>query len=188
LNLEKTEEIATLKNKIESMTARKTKYQKKSTASDEKARIVTEKLENITEKLLEYEIKAETFPDKYKRKLLKFTKKLDNVTIELAQTQEENNMYKNKVSNYEKKIHERKELRLLQEVIVESPKTKAKKYIKTTPVNVQVQVKSVHTQISLNIKTLVELKDMCKTRGISGYSGKKKIDLITFMLAHKKFI
>ena len=46
----------------------------------------------------------------------------------------------------------------------------------------------VHTQKSLNIKSVTELKDMCKIRGIGGYSGKIKADLITFMLNHKKFV
>jgi hypothetical protein len=46
--------------------------------------------------------------------------------------------------------------------------------------------KSKYTTKGLQVKLKSELKDMCRSKGIGGYSKFKKDDLIAFMLAHPK--
>lgn len=43
-----------------------------------------------------------------------------------------------------------------------------------------------YTETVLKEKTVQQLKDICKSCGIGGYSGKNKSPLINFMLDHKK--
>ena len=47
---------------------------------------------------------------------------------------------------------------------------------------------SKYTQKGLSIKSVMELKDLCRSKGIWGYSGKRKSDLIVFMLGNKKMV
>ena len=49
----------------------------------------------------------------------------------------------------------------------------------------KVSVQPKYTTISLTAKSMVELKDICRSNGIGGYSKYVKKDLIVFILTHK---
>ena len=186
-----------LQTKLLKMTQHKTKYMNKYRTTKTELDTSRKTGEYLQQKLGMYQTKlAESHSVyKYKNKVSRYEKKIKEHQDTITTLEDESKKLKEKAKKYIKILQENTDLKKKFELL--------KKANKATPLvekesndeeekkpKVVIPVKaSVHTQKSLNIiKSVTELKDMCKTRGISGYSGKSKADLITFMLSHKKFV
>lgn len=172
---------------------------------------IKEKDEAI-QRLAKYSKKLADFPsvEKYKKKIEKHTKKIKEQDEKLSVLETDNKKWKAKTKKYVtmvndkiKESNKRKiEMKKMRAEIEELKKKQVKPEDSEsesdeessddeddTPVrSVKPVVTPKYTQKSLNIKSFNELKDLCRSKGIRGYSGKRKELLIAFMLGHKKIV
>jgi len=183
--------ILKLEATVKKLTARKTKYMNRCRGVKTELETLEQKYENAMTRLKKYEEKALS-GSKYNTKIEKYKKIIDdnkgtttNLKEKLSECEEKlrckiikNNKLMRIIIKY--RDENKKPASLPREnktkLIVESlPVEKTK--LKCTP-----NKESTYTAGILGRKTMTELKDICRTNGIGGYSGNKKSILIEFML------
>ena len=182
------------KKKYECMNDRKTKYMNRyrttKTELDEK----TQNLNDSEHKLKKY-IKKNQSHKKYEDKINKYSYIIKELEKSIADMNIKHNKYRNKIIKMSSKIkkltNENTKLReenakLKEKTEKVTEKVTEKKTEKKTEKVTEIPQQCNYTKIKMQLMTKVELKDLCRSKGIGGYSKFGKSELIEFMLTNPK--
>jgi chromosome segregation ATPase len=200
--VEKVRRYSTVEAKLvqlnKKFTRRKTDYMNKYRTAKTDMENCTKEKDRVLERLERYKKKVSQFPgvEKFEKKIQKYEKKIKENDEMYKKSENDKEKYKALVKKYIGMINEKiKENNRLKKTIKKlRDENKELKKTQSEPEDSDRESEcedeepptSKYTTKFLQLKTKRELHDLCRSKGIGGYSKKNKGPLIIFMLAHPK--